>query len=468
MCVPDDSEGGDSQSVCPPGSDYNSLLGTCDCYGETEIFDATNYECVDVKDALGDCSIGEFKNAQGGCTKCQTWPSYDTNTERCVVCTGPMPSDCLMCGTGYFLNDNNQCQACASGCNYCFDEFSCMECSPGYMNTYQWSEDGSSLNQVCRAKCFTGQLPSVSSFFDNNLKSIPSTVYYSYLFNNGILLNDEQNTTLYFPPGYLNYVQDATNFVPAVAVDWIRNIYDISTVPWKTEKGKVTYGGSLMTLQCEFCLTDCEDCGEGSLLLQDTHTCVFLENCPPLYVRDETKLRSCKPVSADDFFSFVVHLTESEPGVYRLDKLKPLQAQVFTSKPDDTTLVFLWAVTKVKNTKTKKEESIAYMKTLIDTNDQDTVKIPFEKLKPDLVITLCNRATFSGTTIENCIDIATKPSKDVLDITELNVPASAVTVTPDSGTSGSQVFTVVGDFTDTLEKQKTSDTYFDFSMNAYL
>lgn len=81
------------------------------------------------------------------------------SSEKCQICSQPLSgcvfctnqSSCLSCGSGYFMNGSNLCQACTdlTGCLVCKDSSTCLFCDTGYYLTGSYTCSSCSIISGC-------------------------------------------------------------------------------------------------------------------------------------------------------------------------------------------------------------------------------------------------------------------------------------------------------------------------------
>ena len=57
------------------------------------------------------------------------------STANCARCNISKPSQCYSCKNGYYLDENENCEACLAGCGQCIDAEMCSSCAMGYIPT---------------------------------------------------------------------------------------------------------------------------------------------------------------------------------------------------------------------------------------------------------------------------------------------------------------------------------------------
>lgn len=131
---------------CPPRSFYDAKLGTCKCSAILrEFFSAALNRCATPEDLAAPCQLGQYLQLlatsseytptttttsqlpNGTCLSCASNAFLNGNTttviveeNRCQICTGPLPQNCLKCEEGLYLNKTDfTCRKCSVGCQSC-------------------------------------------------------------------------------------------------------------------------------------------------------------------------------------------------------------------------------------------------------------------------------------------------------------------------------------------------------------
>ncbi len=106
----------------------------------TGYYVASNSTCVNCSNVVVNCTSCSAESAGTiTCNMCADgyyWNSTYSNCSSCIVgcktCSPGSIDKCMIAIEGYYLTPDSQSKACASGCNNCADNATCVECQHGY------------------------------------------------------------------------------------------------------------------------------------------------------------------------------------------------------------------------------------------------------------------------------------------------------------------------------------------------
>lgn len=187
---------------------------------------------------------------------------------RCSQCTGELPTNCLECIAGYFLNAEYGCQSCSSGCALCSSLAICDRCAPGY---YRFTElkKGTTGSVSCLAACPSGTLPYMPSLYYLN----PDIWSPEELQQQSSGSSDDSTN--------VNDPANANKTAMAVTASY-KPVFDV--LPWEIVNGVPTYTGQKISIECVPCQDHCDICVADQLYFPENRTCYAGDFCPGDYV----------------------------------------------------------------------------------------------------------------------------------------------------------------------------------------
>ena len=115
------------------------------------------------------CSLDTTCNASSTCTtcangfylsskQCVACPSLPAN---CQTCSPSTPAQCIKCNVGFYLNTNNVCTACGTGCLECLSATFCEKAAAGFFISLQADGTSSGVLTACSSSCTTCVLSNI-------------------------------------------------------------------------------------------------------------------------------------------------------------------------------------------------------------------------------------------------------------------------------------------------------------------